>query len=173
MVSTDIAWLQQDHDWPGLTAVGKVVRVREMADKTTTETAYYLLSMPITPEQFGEVVRSHWGVENRLHWCLDVTMNEDHMRNRMDNGPQNLAILRHMALNRVSQGKLEGFTAKEAQARRLERRLPGQGAGSTLKCDYPGPEVRHYERWYESFKDRYANNLRDGRSIDVGTRITF
>jgi predicted transposase YbfD/YdcC len=101
MVSTDIAWLQQDHDWPGLTAVGKVVRAREMADNTTTETAYYLLSTPITPERFGEVVRSHWGVENRLHWCLDVTMNEDRMRNRMDNGPQNLAILRHMALNLI------------------------------------------------------------------------
>ena len=62
MVSTDIAWLQADHDWPGLTAGS---RVREMADKTTTETAYYLLSTPITPERFGEVVRSHWGVENR------------------------------------------------------------------------------------------------------------
>jgi predicted transposase YbfD/YdcC len=44
-------------------------------------------------------VRDHWGVENRLHWCLDVTMNEDSARNRMDNGPQNLAVLRHMALN--------------------------------------------------------------------------
>jgi predicted transposase YbfD/YdcC len=120
MVSTDIAWLQQDHDWPGLTAVGKVVRVREMADKTTTETAYYLLSTPITPERFGEVVRSHWGVENRLHWCLDVTMNEDRMRNRMDNGPHNLAALRHMALNPCSQGKLEGIAAEEAQASRLE-----------------------------------------------------
>jgi predicted transposase YbfD/YdcC len=47
----------------------------------------------------GEVVRSHWGVENRLHWCLDVVMNEDAARNRMDNGPHNLAVLRHMALN--------------------------------------------------------------------------
>ena len=113
MVSTDIAWLQQDHDWPGLTAVGKVVRAREMADKTTTETAYYLLSTPITPERFGEVVRSHWGVENRLHWCLDVTMNEDRMRNRMDNGPQNLAILRHMALNLIRKESSKGSLRKK------------------------------------------------------------
>jgi predicted transposase YbfD/YdcC len=90
-----------DHRWSGLTAVCKVVRVREMTDKTTTETAYYLLSTAMAAERFGEVVRSHWAVENRLHWCLDVTMNEDQARNRMDHSPQNLGILRHMALNLV------------------------------------------------------------------------
>ena len=113
MVSTDISWLQADHDWPGLTAVGKVVRVREMADKTTTETAYYLLSTAMAPERFGEVVRSHWGVENRLHWCLDVTMNEDRARNRLDNGPQNLAVLRHMALNLVRKESSKGSLRKK------------------------------------------------------------
>jgi predicted transposase YbfD/YdcC len=50
-------------------------------------------------------VRDHWGVENRLHWRLDVIMNEDAARNRMDNGPHNLAILRHMALNAMSKDK--------------------------------------------------------------------
>src|SRR6202051_471035 len=75
-VSTDIKWLQDDHQWPGLTAIGKVHRTRETATKTTTETAYYLLSSALTPERHNEVVRSHWGVENRLHWRLDVTMNE-------------------------------------------------------------------------------------------------
>jgi predicted transposase YbfD/YdcC len=113
MVSTDISWLQADHDWPRLTAVGKVVRVREMADKTTTETAYYLLSTAMDPERFGEVVRSHWGVENRLHWCLDVTMNEDRARNRLDNGPQNLAVLRHMALNLVRKESSKGSLRKK------------------------------------------------------------
>ena len=99
MISTDIDWLQQDHHWPGLAAIGKVVRVRETAEKTTTETAYYLLSTALSAERLGEVVRSHWGVENRLHWRLDVVMNEDQARNRLGNGPQNLAILRHMAIN--------------------------------------------------------------------------
>ena len=113
MISTDISWLQEDHKWPGLAAVGKVGRVREMADKTTTETAYYLLSTPMTPERFGEVVRSHWAIENRLHWCLDVTMNEDQMRNRMDHAPQNLAILRHMALNLVRQETSKGSLRKK------------------------------------------------------------
>jgi predicted transposase YbfD/YdcC len=98
-ISTDIAWLQEQHAWPGLVAVGKIQRVRETSAKTTSETAYYLLSAAMTPERFAEVTRSHWGIENRLHWRLDVSMNEDQARNRMGHGPQNLAVLRHMALN--------------------------------------------------------------------------
>jgi hypothetical protein len=62
-ISTRIAWLIKDHQWPGLAAVGKVERIREIAGKTTSETAYYLLSAVLTPERF--IVRSHWGVENR------------------------------------------------------------------------------------------------------------
>src|SRR5665213_1192418 len=107
-VSTDIAWLQANHNWPGLTAIGKVVRVRETATKTTTEAAYYLLSTPLSGERFNEVVRSHWGVENRLHWRLDVVMNEDQQRNRSDNGPNNLAVLRHMAMNVMQKDTTKG-----------------------------------------------------------------
>src|SRR5450631_3275654 len=81
--------------------------------KISTETAYYLFSTPITAERGGEVVRSHWGVENRLHWRLDVTMNEDAARNRMDNGPHNLAVLRHMALNVM--GREESKTSLRAK----------------------------------------------------------
>ena len=98
-LSTDIEWLQRDHHWPGLAAIGKVVRIRETASKTTTETAYYLLSTALSSTRFNEVVREHWGVENRLHWRLDVVMNEDQDRTRLGNGPHNLAVLRHMALN--------------------------------------------------------------------------
>ena len=104
-VSTDIGWLQEQHQWPGLAAIGKVVRNREVAGKTSTETAYYLLSTPLSAGRFAEVARAHWGIENGLHWVLDVTMNEDRSRNRKDNGPENLAILRRLALNLA---KLEG-----------------------------------------------------------------
>ena len=51
----------------------------------TTETAYYLMSAPLSSERLGQAVRSHWGVENRLHWVLNVVMNEDQVRSRMDN----------------------------------------------------------------------------------------
>ncbi len=76
------------------------------------ETAYYLLSTEFSPERLNEVAREHWGVENRLHWRLDVIMNEDQDRTRLGHGPENLAILRHMALNAMqtegSKGSLRG-----------------------------------------------------------------
>lgn len=112
MVSTEIDWLQKQHQWPGLKAIGKVVRMRETADKTTTETAYYLLSRVLSPERLNQVVRQHWGIENSLHWRLDVVMNEDQDRTRMGHGPHNLAVLRHMAINAMqkegSKGSLRG-----------------------------------------------------------------
>lgn len=99
-----IDWLR-DHAWPGLAAVGKVMRSREINGATSQETAYYLLSTPLPAARLGEVVRAHWGIENSLHWVLDVTMNEDQSRNRKGHGPQNLALLRRWALNAC---KLEG-----------------------------------------------------------------
>jgi predicted transposase YbfD/YdcC len=108
MLSTDIDWLQKDHQWPGLAAIGKVIRIREAPDKTSTETAYYLLSKALSAERFNEVVRQHWGVENRLHWRLDVVMNEDQDRTRLGNGPHNLAVLRHMAINAMQRDATKG-----------------------------------------------------------------
>jgi predicted transposase YbfD/YdcC len=105
LVCTDIAWLQEQHAWPSLGAIGKVVRRREVGTETSSETAYYLLSNALSAERFGEVARAHWGVENGLHWVLDVTMNEDQARNHKDHGPQNIALLRRLALNLA---KLEG-----------------------------------------------------------------
>src|SRR3954462_12015341 len=86
----------------------KVVRTREMKTKATTETAYYLLSSDLSPERFNKVVRSHWSVENRLHWRLDVVMNEDQDRSRLGHAPENLAVLRHMALNLMQKDGTKG-----------------------------------------------------------------
>jgi predicted transposase YbfD/YdcC len=111
-VSTDIAWLQERHRRPGLAAIGKVTRIREVAGRTSMETAYYLLSTPLSAERFHDVVRHHWGIENSLHWVLDVTMNEDRSRNRKDHSPENLALLRRLALNLAklepSKGSMKG-----------------------------------------------------------------
>jgi predicted transposase YbfD/YdcC len=111
-VSTEVQWLNEQHQWPGLKAVGKVHRVRETTEKVSSETAYYLLSTALTPERLNEVARQHWGVENSLHWRLDVVMNEDQDRTRMGYGPENLAVLRHMAINAMqkegSKGSLRG-----------------------------------------------------------------
>ena len=89
-----------------------MIRTRETGAKSTTETSYYLLSTRLSAERFAQVARAHWGVENGLHWVLDVTMNEDQSRNRKDNGPQNLALLRRWALNtcklEASKGSMKG-----------------------------------------------------------------
>ena len=78
----------------------------------TTSTSYYLLSTALSSERLNAVVRSHWGVENRLHWRLDVVMNEDQSRTRLGHGPHNMAVLRHMAMNMMqrdpSKGSLRG-----------------------------------------------------------------
>jgi len=103
-VCTTVDWLAE-HDWPGLAAIGKLVRTRELKGVISQEAAYYLLSTPLSPARFGQVARGHWGIENSLHWVLDVTMNEDQSRNRKDHAPQNLALLRRWALNTC---KLEG-----------------------------------------------------------------
>ncbi len=98
-VCHEIAWLRERHDWPGLAAIGKIQARRETARSTKTETRYYIMSAPRAPERFQHAARAHWTIENCLHWVLDVTMNEDRQRNRKDHGPENLALIRRLALN--------------------------------------------------------------------------
>ena len=81
---------------------------REKAGKTTTQSRYYLLSTPLSAERFLAVTRAHWAIENSLHWVLDVTMNEDRARNRKENGPENLAMMRRVALNLARAEKSKG-----------------------------------------------------------------
>ena len=107
-LTSDITWLQEDHAWPGLQAIGKVSASRAMTDQTRQETRYFLMSQAFSPERFLSIVRAHWGIENGLHWVLDVTMNEDWLRTRKDHGPENLALLRRLALNLA---KLEPSTS--------------------------------------------------------------
>ena len=98
-ISDDVAWLQDRHQWPGLAAVGRITATRQEGERTSVESRYYLLSRTFPPERFNHIVREHWGIENRLHWVLDVVLNEDQSRNRKDNCPENLALLRKLALN--------------------------------------------------------------------------
>jgi predicted transposase YbfD/YdcC len=109
----DIAWLRERHAWPGLAATGKVTARREViGGKTSIEIRYYLLSAALTPVRFNQVVRAHWDIENGLHRVLAVVMGEDRTRNRKDHGPENLALLRRLALNLArldpSEGSIRG-----------------------------------------------------------------
>jgi predicted transposase YbfD/YdcC len=106
----EVTWLVETHPFPGLKAVGKVTATREQDGKTTTATRYYLLSRPLPAARFLEVVRAHWHIENRLHWVLDVVLDEDRARARKDHAPENLARLRRFALNVLRANKDNGST---------------------------------------------------------------
>ena len=85
--------------------IGRIETVIERNGKTECETRYYLCSLALTALAFALAVRAHWGVENRLHWVLDVVFREDLARFRSGDGPQNMAIIRHTTLNLLSRAK--------------------------------------------------------------------
>jgi len=91
--------LAEHHDFPGLKAFGRIESRRETDGTIQTETRHFALSWLPAPEVFIATVRAHWGIENALHWQLDVSFREDAARNRKDNGPANIAILRRRALD--------------------------------------------------------------------------
>jgi predicted transposase YbfD/YdcC len=89
-----------DIDFPGIAAVARVEGYRKTAgEPEPVIVRYFLLSTVLTPERMLEVARTHWTIENQLHWVLDVTLAEDAARSRKDNAPQNLALIRKLALN--------------------------------------------------------------------------
>jgi predicted transposase YbfD/YdcC len=97
--STQIDWFADRRKWEGLRSVGVVESVRDINGQTSLERRYYLSSLPQDVEKFARAVRSHWGVENQLHWVLDVVFGEDQSRARAGHAAENLATLRRWALN--------------------------------------------------------------------------
>ena len=97
-----VDWLFGDRAEPGarpMPGLATLACVEASRDGGPASTRYYLSSARLTPRAFAKAVRSHWAIENSLHWVLDVTFDEDAARNRADNGPENLAILRRLTLN--------------------------------------------------------------------------
>jgi predicted transposase YbfD/YdcC len=90
--------------WASINTILKITAHRTIHDKKAMETRFYISSLAnVNAEQFNDLVRGHWGIENLLHWHLDVTFREDDSRARCGNAPINLNILRKMALNRIRQ----------------------------------------------------------------------
>lgn len=94
--------------WAGLQSIAVVYRERRLPDRTQTETAYFLSSLPADAERILDASRAHWAVENTFHWSLDMTFAEDASRVRLDNAPENFAILRHVAFNLLQRDPSKG-----------------------------------------------------------------
>jgi predicted transposase YbfD/YdcC len=116
--SADLDWFADRSDWEGLRSVGMVESIREMGEKRTVERRYYLLSLPLGVEGFARAARGHWGVENKLHWVLDVSFGEDRSRARAGHAAENLASLRRLALNLLKREKTKkrGIKGKQLNA---------------------------------------------------------
>ena len=111
-VSHDVNWMLSDRrhpdeaPMPGLAMLGMVELTVTRDGKTSTERRFYLSSASLDAMAFVAAVRAHWRIENCLHWVLDVGFDEDRGRNRKDHGPENLTILRKLALNVVRSAQL-------------------------------------------------------------------
>ncbi len=99
VATEDIEWLRERHSWKGLRSVVAVTSEREIADKTSRETRFFISSLPADAEHLANAVRSHWGIENSLHWVLDMTFRDDECRIRKKNAPANFTTVKHMATN--------------------------------------------------------------------------
>jgi predicted transposase YbfD/YdcC len=122
--SREVDWLSGDRRFPGelrLTGIATVIRVRartELKDRGRFDTRYYISSAPLSAERAATAVRGHWGIENRLHWVLDVVFHEDQARLRTGHGAKNMAIVRHFAINLVR-------AAADKKSIKLRRKLAG------------------------------------------------
>lgn len=97
-LSTDLHTLPTPHQWHGLKAIGWVRSQRHQGETVSVESRYFITSLDDV-HRLRDAVRSHWAIENELHWRLDVTFREDHSRIRRGNAPHNLGVIRHVAVN--------------------------------------------------------------------------
>src|SRR5262245_13969292 len=100
--------LAEHHEFPGLTAFSRIEATRVIDRKIETDVRIFVLSRKLSPKALLATARDHWGIENRLHWQLDVSFGEDAARNRKDNGPANIAVIRRRALDVARLDKSKG-----------------------------------------------------------------
>ena len=123
-VAREVDWLRGERRFPGelrLPGVATIIKVEtrtELRDRSRFETRYYISSAALTAKAAANAVRGHWGIENRLHWVLDVTFKEDQSRLRKGHGAKNMAVVRHFAINNVR-------AAKDKHSMKLRRKLAG------------------------------------------------
>lgn len=127
-ISREADWLDGDRRFPGelrLPGATTIVKVRsrtELKDRCRTDTRYYISSAPLAAEAAAQAVRGHWGIENRLHWVLDVVFGDDQSRLRTGHGAKNMAVVRHFAINLVR-------AVTDKKSLKLRRKVAGWDVG--------------------------------------------
>lgn len=118
LAESGLDYLVQKPHWPGLRSVVMLERERKINGQNSRETHYYISSLDADAAKILAAIRTHWTIENNLHWVLDVAFDEDASRIRKDHAPQNFSLLRHMALNLLGQDKTTkaGIAAKRKKA---------------------------------------------------------
>ena len=111
-------WLDPEGEWEGLQAIGMIIRRREVKGEVSEERHYFITSLPQGVQRFSQAARAHWGIENKLHWSLDVSFREDDCRVREGHAAENLAMVRKIALNLLKQETTRkiGIAAKRRRA---------------------------------------------------------
>ena len=112
---SDLSGMAHLNKWNGLRSIIAVERIRQAhrQAQVTSEYRFYLSSLTRSAKEFADLIRQHWGVENQLHWSLDVTFNEDRSRIRKDHAPENMAALRRLALNQLRQEQSKSISLRQ------------------------------------------------------------
>lgn len=118
-ITSDLDWLRDREEWKGLKSLICIRSTRHEKEKMTVERRYYISSLITTAERIGQVIRLHWGIENKLHWHLDVTFNEDKSKIRAGHGAENFSLLKRCVLNLI-----KADTTEKASIG-LKRRIAG------------------------------------------------
>lgn len=123
-VIKDIDWLKQNYpQWNTLKAIIEIESIRETKGRKVMEKRYYISSTCRSAEKFLSIIRSHWGIENKLHWVLDMTYNDDYSRIRKGNAPQNMAVIKKISINMIRAAKqLPKYSKKSVK---IMRKLAG------------------------------------------------
>ena len=98
-IVSDIDWLEEKQKWKNLKTIGMVISERDINGKVSVESRYFICSINDDAKLFAKAVREHWGIENKVHWCLDIAFREDESRMRKGHSAGNFSVVRHIALN--------------------------------------------------------------------------
>ena len=107
-----LSYVETGREWPGLRSIGMVTAERREGGRVSVESRYYISSLGSDAGRLLQATRSHWGIENSLHWVLDLSFREDESRVRTGKAPENLALIRHLALNLLRQDRASKTSIK-------------------------------------------------------------